>query len=77
MAKHEIDVTLRLRDLLTGNLKESNAALKDSAKQWRRAGGQIAAEGKKIAAVLTSMTKAVTVPVAGDAVEAFKTKSDF
>lgn len=77
MGKHIIDVTLRLRDLMTGNLKDSNAALKDSANQWKRAGGQIVAEGKKMAAIGSGMTKSFSVPIAGIAVAAVKTAAGF
>lgn len=67
-----VDVTLRLIDKMTGPLGKAEGALKNHAYQIMKAGGQIQRAGKKITGVGTSMTKAVTAPVAAMGVTAVK-----
>lgn len=77
MAGKFVDVTLRLIDKMTSPLNAAGAKLKDSAKQWERAGKQIQNTGKSIEKVGAGMTKAVTLPVVGAGVAAVKTAADF
>ncbi len=77
MAGKFVDVTLRLIDKMTSPLNAAGAKLKDSAKQWERAGKQIQSVGKSIEKVGTGMTKAVTLPVLGAGAAAVKTAADF
>ncbi len=77
MAGKFVDVTLRLIDKMTSPLNAAGAKLKDSAKQWERAGRQIQNTGKSIEKVGAGMTKAVTLPVVGAGVAAVKTAADF
>ena len=72
-----VDVTLRLIDKMTSPLNAAGAKLKDSARQWERAGKQIQNAGKSITAVGASITTAVTVPIVGAGAAAIKVAADF
>ena len=63
MAGKFVDVTLRLIDKMTSPLNSAGAKLKDSAKQWERAGKQIQSAGNSISAVGMGLTTKITAPV--------------
>lgn len=77
MAGNIVDVTLRLIDRVTQPLGRINANFVESGRQWVRAGNQIRRAGQDIQQIGTSMTKNVTLPVAGVGTACVKMAADF
>ena len=77
MSGKHVDVTLRLIDKITGPLKNAEDKLTRTANQWTKAGRQIQNAGKNISNVGSSLTKSITVPVAGAGIACLKVASDF
>lgn len=77
MAGKIVDVTIRLIDKVTSPLAGINKDLASSAKQWQRSGRQIQNAGKTISNVGSSLTKTVTVPLAGMGTACVKVATDF
>ena len=72
-----IDATLRLIDNFTSPMNNAVSSLERNARNIQRQGKQIEAAGKGIAGMGSSLTKAVTVPIAGIGTMAIKTAADF
>lgn len=77
MAGKVVDVTLRLIDKLSSPLNSIGGNLAKSANQWTRSGKQIQSAGKNISKVGASMTKSLTIPIAGTGIACVKMASDF
>ncbi len=77
MSGKHVDVTLRLIDKITGPLKNAEDKLTRTANQWTKAGRKIQNAGKNISNVGSSLTKSITVPVAGAGIACLKVARDF
>ena len=72
MATKQVDIVFRAVNKVSPALAKMTASLRDSHKQWERAGRQIQRTGKKIQNVGSSLTKSVTVPIVGAGAVAVK-----
>lgn len=72
-----VDVTLKLIDKLSSPLNAVGNNLRKNANQWTKAGKQVEKTGKAIAGVGGSLTKAVTLPIAGAGIASVKLAADF
>ena len=77
MAGKVVDVTLRLVDKISSPLNSIGGRLAHSANQWAKAGRRIQNAGKAIASTGSSMTRSLTIPIAGAGAACVKLASDF
>ncbi len=77
MSNKVVDVTLRFIDKFTAPMQGAIGKLETHARQYKRMGREIEGTGKAIASTGQTLTKAVTLPIAGLGIAAVKTAADF